>query len=139
MFQFFVSLLCINCQSFVIISRGRPIEYGSASVPPRSFYAGLRRGCVASIRSGFLLRPPIPFFCEAAPSRSLIIPLSFCSCFFVHDCSLNHFVKFRFSLNTFLTAFVPRICLFFHSGFPLRPFLQRFLSTFPEAELSHVS
>ena len=35
--------------------------------------------------------------------------------FFVHDCSLNHVVQFGFSFRTFLTAFVPRICLFFHS------------------------
>ena len=49
--------------------------------------------------------------------------------FFVHDCSLKHFVQFRFSFHTFLTASVPRVCLFFHIA--LRPSPQRSLSTFP--------
>ena len=53
---------------------------------------------------------------------------------FVHDCGFNHLVQFQFSFQTFLTAFVPRICLFFHSGSALRQSPQRTLSTCLEAD-----
>ena len=44
------------------IRRCIPIEFCSASVPPRSFYSWLRQDCVASLQSGFMFRPPLPFF-----------------------------------------------------------------------------
>ena len=61
-FKFFVYQLCIICQSFVIMSLGRPrslskhrciaTEYGSASVPQQSFliWASSMLRCISSIR-----------------------------------------------------------------------------------------
>ena len=77
--------------------------------------SGFRRGCVASLRSGFLLRPHLRLFYEASKQVSDHMSFSF-FLLFVHDCSLDHLVQFGFFFCIFFTAFVPRMCLFFLSG-----------------------
>ena len=104
-------------------------ECGSASFPRRSFYCGRRRDCAAFLRSSFSLRPPLSKLPKQVFDHS-----SFSFLFFVHDYRLNHRVQFgslfALSLQLLFHVFVS----FRSQWFPLRPFLQRFLSTFLVAE-----
>ena len=73
--------------------------------------------------SCFVLLFPSLWSCS---SNSMIIPLSFCLSFYVHDCSVNHFVQFRFSLiSHFPHSFCSTYLCSLSQWFPLRQPPQR--------------
>ena len=144
-FKFFVSLLCIICQSFVIMSLWDvlvPLSKASmysqrtrsqASLPLRGF------SCWGFVEVALHLFVQVSCFVLLFPSLSNLSQQisdhsSFSFLFSVHDCSLDHLVQFGFSFHTFFTAFVPRICPFLSLSSLLRPFQRRFLSNFLVAE-----
>ena len=112
--KFFVSLLCITCQSFARISCGRASSLSDASrkslisistfrsTSYRLFWASSRFR--ASPRSSVLLWPrPRFLFCRnSSTSSSLIDPF-----FSIHDCSFYLCEKFLFSFQTLLATPFP--------------------------------